>query len=320
MCVQFSKEYLPFVLGALTQLCQPTAWDVADAAAMADVLGNMQELLIMFGTVADCTPCAPTIVPPEGVTSAQQACNLSGYLAHMVIRKAMEEAISAIQNDLDVLNWGVLIIGLIPGAGIVVNALIGGLKSLYSAMVGGTLADYQDAVTDDALWGEVTCAIYNAIATDGQVTCDNFPTILTNVSAITYTHSEVVTQIHDFLSNIGCNGVMNLQQPGVMASYDCSGCGGGTSTGPQGLNPLFDAGRVSIEILSGDAIGQAAVTFDHPFTVAPIVVVGTDEQDWIASADVITTTGFLATLKSATSLDSPITADLFWHALLPGTP
>lgn len=318
VCVQFAQAYLPYVLGALTQLCQPTVWDVADATAMADTLGNMQDLLAIFGTAVGCEPCAPVITPPPGVTTAEQACNMAGYLAHAVIKLTIQKRLDAYDADQTVLGYGTAIIGVIPGVGLVIPALMRGLQAVFDAVTSATVSHFRDAVADPTLWSELTCAIYSAISTDGQVTTGNYPTVVTNVCALGYTHTDVITAICDYVTHLGANGMANLQQPGVLAAYDCSGCGAGTATGPADLPPLQASGRVDITISAGSAIGQEVVTFVRPFSAIPVITVSCNEQDFIASVDGGSTVGFTATIKSAVSLDSPITATVFWDAVQDG--
>ena len=178
---------------------------------------------------------------PAGGTTAQQSCNIGGYLAHAVIKRSISQAVDSINNDESVINYGVLIISLIPDAGLLINAAIKGLYALYTTIAGGTLSDYSDAVGDDALWSSITCAIYEAISGDGHVDATNFPTLVTNVGAVSYTHAEVITTIVDFLNQMGAAGLQGVQPSGALAVYDCSGCGGGSSTGPTdypALHPL----------------------------------------------------------------------------------
>lgn len=285
---------------------------------MAATLGNMQDLLAIFGTAVGCEPCAPAITPPSGVTTSQQACNLAGYLAHAVVKLSIQKAVDAINADQTVLGYGVAIIGLIPGVGLVIPALMKGLQELYTAITSGTLSDYQDALADDTLWSKVTCAIYDAIHTDGYVNASNYPTLVSNVCGISYTHADVITTICHYVTDLGASGLGNLQQPGVLAAYDCSGCGSGTATGPANLPPLQASGRVDITIAAGTAIGQELVSFVRPFSSIPVITVSCNEQDLIASVDGGSTVGFTATIKAAVSVDSPITATVFWDAVQEG--
>lgn len=315
LCFSVNAEWLPYMLGALQQLVQPTTWNVPDQAAMDDVLARATDLIAEIGTAVPCSS-APPAVGPGGT---QQACNIAYYIAQGLVHDAMQKAIDAINADQQVLQWGVAIIGSIPGAGLVINFLITALQQLYSDMVSGTLSHYQDAVTDATLFGRVACAIYGCISTDHQVTEGNFPCILTAVSAVTYVHTEVITAIHDYLSNLGAAGLQGLQGVGVLADADCSGCGGTGAIGPSSILPQRqDSGRVDVTIAAGDAIGAAVVAFGIPFNAIPVITVSCNEQDFIASVDGGSTSGFTATIKSAVSLDSPITATVFWIAVQEG--
>lgn len=54
ICVHFNQEWLPVVLGALLQLCQPPSWAVDDPDALNTVLGRATLLLDMFGQAELC--------------------------------------------------------------------------------------------------------------------------------------------------------------------------------------------------------------------------------------------------------------------------
>lgn len=171
----------------------------------------------------------------SGGTTAQHACNVAGYLTIDVIRESIAKAVSAIQFNQSVLQFGVGFIGLIPGAD-VVAAMMFGLNFLYNQIEAGTLADYTAALADASLFSRITCAIYSAIEADGQVTEANFPTLLTNIAGVNYTHSDVISTIHDYVASLGYPGLAQLQQAGALADYDCTNCSGptGGATGASG--------------------------------------------------------------------------------------
>ena len=171
-------------------------------------------------------------VPPPGPTP-QRACNIAGYLSNVVIRQSLQKALDSIGFNTTVLGFGSWILAIIPGMSDVDIAMFA-LNALYTAIVGGTQGDYTDALADDSLFSRITCAIYSAIEADGQVTEANYPTILANIAAVTYTHSDVITTIHQYVQDLGYPGLSALQNPGALASYDCTGCGGTGSTGPTG--------------------------------------------------------------------------------------
>ena len=177
--------------------------------------------------------------PVDGNTAAQQACNIAGYLSIDVIRESLQQALNGINQSKNTLWFGALITTLIPGVGWlygVVSGLADVLYLLY-ATIGSNSGDFTDALADDSLFARITCAIYDAIATDGHVDCDNFSTILTNISAVSYTHSDVISAIHDYVQGLGCSGLMALQNVGALADYDCTNCGTTGASGPTG--PAF---------------------------------------------------------------------------------
>jgi len=95
---------------------------------------------------------------------------------------------------------------------------------LYQALTSGTVGNYTDALADTALWSDMTCAIYNAIAADGHVTDANYGTVLANVRAVTYVHPDVVAAIGDYVQALGARGMEQAQLVGALNAADCSGC------------------------------------------------------------------------------------------------
>jgi len=278
-CLQLNQEWLAYLVGAAMQLMQPTTWDTVDPDVQADILGRATDLLALIGTAMPCDPAPPN---PQMAGTTQQACNIAGWLSNAIIKTSMQQAIQAIQNDQQTLTFGIDIIKLIPGAGLVINFMINGLNALYNAINGGSLMDYQAAVNDPTLWSRITCAIYVSIAGTGYVTAANFPAMVTAVGAVSYAHSEVISAIVAYLNNIGFSGVNALQQTGALAEYDCSGCDGGVSTGPGALTggtlTVDDATTTVVDTdeitfvggtVSKTADGHATVTIDNPTAFQP---------------------------------------------------
>jgi hypothetical protein len=316
VCLSINQEWLPYVVGACMQLLQPSTWDVADDAARRDVLDRATDVVAEIGSAMPCTPPPPS---PSGTSAADQACNIAGYLAHAVLRASAEQALNAYNADETLLGYGATILNLIPGGSLVVYGILLAVQVIWESVNGGNLADWTAAAEDDALWSHVTCAIYGAIAADGMVTDANFPAIVTAVGGVSYAHAEVVTGIVDFLNNLGAGGLESLQITGALASYDCSGCGGGVATGPAGPIYRSAAGSVAVTIAAGASSGATLVTFTQPFGIAPVIDVSSDNPNLIASVAARAAASFLATLKAATPVDADVTATVFWSATVPGS-
>ena len=184
------------------------------------------------GATGPTGPAGPTLGStadpgnPQSATTSQQACNIAGYLGRLVIKSSVSQAVTAITDGQTLLNYGTGIIALIPGAD-VVSLVAGAAAVIYNAANAGSLSDYSAAASDDSLWSSVTCAIYEAIASDGHVTSGNFSTILSNIAAISYTHTDVVSTVHDYVSALGSDGLRQAEQLGVLDVHDCTACSGG---------------------------------------------------------------------------------------------
>ena len=134
VCLSFNVQYLPIVLGALLQGLQPSTWLVDNDTDREIALRRWSDLL---GEVGSAVPCNPAPYQPPGVDTAQQACNIAGYLANVVIRQAMDKALSAAQQDLLILNFGLVIIRLIPGVGFVYPAFAAAVTGFLQNIISG---------------------------------------------------------------------------------------------------------------------------------------------------------------------------------------
>jgi hypothetical protein len=106
-------------------------------------------------------------------------------------------------------------------------AFVEAASIVYQAITAMHLTDFEDAISDPSLWSAVRCCIFNAIKATGYVTEANFPSILTCLGGISYTHADVVSAIHDYVQAIGWHGLAELSQPaGTGATNDCADCGG----------------------------------------------------------------------------------------------
>ncbi len=107
-------------------------------------------------------------------------------------------------------------------------AFIYGVYDLYAYFTAGNIADLRTAEADPVLWADVTCAIYNAIKADGQVTAGNCGAVIAALCALTYTPAVAVTAICAFVTQLGCDGLRSAQVAGVLTTFNCGPC----TTGP----------------------------------------------------------------------------------------
>jgi hypothetical protein len=298
-----NQYWLPFVLGCLDQLRQPTTWITADNDAKFAALSAANRLMQMFGERAACmsysirfdgetcqlqqsvdggttwtevegwssfAACLPpqtqvsfddgctlyesfdggtTLEPvpgwidnfgncvqkytpivglppnPGDQTHAQLACSIATYLAETVILDAMGKAVTAIQDDLTLLQFGLSVLNIIPEF-VLVGLAADAFSGIYVAVQEGTLSDFEAALTDSTLLSDVKCAILGCIQVDGYVKPDNFSCILSAIEAISYAHSDVIHAIATYLTALGAVGLAQLSQvAGLESGADCSACG-----------------------------------------------------------------------------------------------
>lgn len=161
---------------------------------------------------------------PQAATAARQACNIASYLASAFIKEAIQQAVTSINANETMLDFGTAALALIPGADIPFGLILGGLALTYTAINSGTLSDYSAALADSVLWSDLTCAIYNAIETVGYVDATNYAAMLTAIAGVSYVHAAVITTIHDFVSGIGLDGVKQIQKVGALNVANCYSC------------------------------------------------------------------------------------------------
>lgn len=167
----------------------------------------------------------PPLLPP-GSSPAIRACNIASYLANDVIHEAITQAINAYDNDLSLLALAGNIAAItfafdLPWTA----AFIYGVYDLYAFFTAANIADLRTAEADATLWADVTCAIYNAIHTDGAITDGNCAAVISNICSLSYTPAVAVSAICAYVTRLGCNGLKAAQTPGALNNADCSGCG-----------------------------------------------------------------------------------------------
>jgi len=180
-----------------------------------------------FGNcIQDLAPIIGLPPNPGDESPEQLSCDIADYLATEIILSAMNAAVNAINDNLTLLSFGANVLSIIPEF-ILVRLGYDAISIIYADISEGMLSDYEDAIADPTLWVKVRCAIYDAIVTDGYVTPGNFSTILSRLSAITYTHPDVISAIVDYVTALGSTGLAQLSQgAGLNVGADCSSCAG----------------------------------------------------------------------------------------------
>jgi len=388
VCLPAINQYwLPFMMGALDQLRNPSSWLVADDDAMSTTLYRVSKLREMIGVRAECmsfairfdaetcqlqqstdggstwvevdgwadfNSCLPpqTLIdfdsgctlnqsldggstyeavpgwldnfsscvqkytpiiglpPNPGDQSPDQlACSIATYLAEQVIVAAMGKAVTAISDDLTLLQFGLDVVNIIPEF-VLVTLAADAFSAIYVAVQEGTLSDFEDALTDATLLSEVKCAIYGCIVGNGYVKPGNFGCITGAISLIPYTHADVIDAIGAYLNALGATGLAQLSQvAGLEGGADCSSCGtwcftwdftsttadwGGISLHPEatwvpgggwysGYNGTFDVDSLAIQSSFASTFivsVQVQATVGGTDAGSAFRVVGNDSVNW----------------------------------------
>lgn len=201
----------------------------------------------------------PPVPPNPGHdTTSQHACNIAGYLATKIIQQTMQNAVTAFNAGNDLVDFAQGVLDLLAYAFPITYYATNAFFAFYRSFNSGNISDFTSASTDATLWGEVTCAIYAAIATDGYITAANYPTVVANICGLSYTHPEVITALCAFVTAIGLQNLQAMQQVGVMDTVDCSGCSGSLCI------PVFPS---TAYLVSNDNTGAQSYAFGEQFHV-----------------------------------------------------
>jgi hypothetical protein len=259
-----NRHWLPYILGCLDQLTNPSTWIVADDTALDAVLDKAARLKQLVGSAGDCvlcpqirlqdcvlqfscdggttwtdvsgwqanfTSCVQTHAPvtgqpanPGGKTPDDLGCAIATFLTEQIIQAAIQKAVDDIIASRSLLQYGLDVILLLPG--FYWSAIfVEAINVIYGAISGGTISNFEAALSDAALWVKVRCSIYLAIRADGHITVANFSQILVNLAAISYIHADVVSALHDYVQSLGFVGLAELSQPaGLTTGENCSSC------------------------------------------------------------------------------------------------
>lgn len=314
VCIQINEQYIAYIAGAMSQLSLRTTWTAISEDDLQNTLAWMAWATEVIGTAVQCSQ--PPLIP--GQPTANRACNIAGYLSNYVIKESVSQASNASSNSLSILTfvWGV--VRFIPGFAEALPLTWLAMNGLLAAIniIGTT--PFNTAINDPNLFGNITCAIYNAIAADGQVTTANFPQIITNINALTFADANVQSTIVAFIDNLGPGGLQAVQTGGVFTVYDCTGCGTGPALGPVGPSPWRLSGKQALQIAIGAAEAVIGIAFPMPFDTPPLLTTGSDNDDVVASFLNTTTTGTQLRITSAVPASATMSANLDWTASLPG--
>jgi hypothetical protein len=260
-----NRYWLPYILGCLDQLINPSSWITASDAATAAILDRavalkqlvaqagpcpMYQLQLTAGCVlqystdggstwadvagwdANFSNCVSSvtipIIPPNpgGDPILQHACNIAGYIAQEILQASITKAVTDYNASRTQLQFANDVLQDIAFAFPLTALAVDAFVLLYNEYTSLTIADFTSASTDPVLWSDVTCAIFSAIKATGYITAGNVGAVIANVCAITYTATDVITALCAFISNIGLQNLQGMQNIGAVDNVDCTGCSG----------------------------------------------------------------------------------------------
>lgn len=173
--------------------------------------------------VQSCLIGPPTF--PPGTSTAQGACNAAAYLAALVIKGAINQAVSGYTGGATTYNTIVAIVGLFDWVAPVIDLILAAGDILVNAVTALTISEYNTALADAAYWALVQCTIYLAIVADGAVDSSNFAAVATALAGMGSAYPDVDAAIAAYWNALGLNSVLQAQQQGAYYAGDCSACG-----------------------------------------------------------------------------------------------
>lgn len=257
-------EWLDIISGALDQFAIPDTWKVANDDEMFAILSQVHKLKYMLWTArcADVATqvrftgcilqtstdggvtwtdipgwsletfgeCVRNALPPPpphlGPTPIEQrACNIAGFLATSVLESCLGGAINLWTDTQTKVQFAHNLISPILEVSLPeLDLWVEAAYITFLAITDAVIADLRTSLGDPVLWSLVTCAIFNAIVTEGEVTDGNYAGAVANVCALTYGSGLAVAMICNFMTAAGSANFRMLQVQGAMDDVDCSGC------------------------------------------------------------------------------------------------
>lgn len=254
----FSAAWLPYVLGCLAQLTQPTTWDTTDPPTLQTALDRSQGLIELFGAAGACEvlamrisacelqfsvdggatwttvtawdtytqTCLPPPPPPNpiGTPTSQYACNIATFLATQLLQGSLVSVVHSFDTAATTTAAVAALIALVPGWGTELSAIIDAGTGLFLLVTSGTRSDFNTAAGSATLLKALQCAIFSSINAAGAVTTGNFAAVAAAIHAIGYTPADVQNAIDSYVNTLGAAGLMQAQLTGGVYVGDCSTC------------------------------------------------------------------------------------------------
>jgi hypothetical protein len=256
-------HWLPLILGCLDQLRNPSTWITSSDASLNTILDRANRLMQMVGERAPCfmyqlrftSSCVlqfstdggatwtdvdgwdanfancvagviiPPIPPNPGPSPIDQhACNIAGYIATEIIQLSITTAVNDFNAHVAQIQYAQDILLTVAYAFPLTALALDAFAVLYGEYTALTIGDFTTASTDPVLWGDITCAIYEAIRTTGYIDAANVGTVVSNICAISYTSSTVITAICNFVGSLQLQDWQAFQNVGAFDDVDCFGC------------------------------------------------------------------------------------------------
>ena len=310
VCVSFNKVWLPYIVGSLLQLVQPSSWATSSPTTLADTLTAATELIERFGTAGECTvvqfqftddcllqystdggdtwttvpgwasfapdcftgpegpegpegpagpaptfrmdgcnlqystdggdtwttvsgwgsftqDCLPPGVPANPLDSDTDtlACSIAAYFASEVINAGIQHVLDEINDSKTLVQTvqSLLALGFLIDVPIALGLELGTLA--FNVIQGLNLTDLQTGLSDSTYFGDVMCAIFTVIQSDGMITADNWAAVQAAIGAVTAPNAATGSAVSSYVDSMSYATAGYLQQQGPIYEGDCSGCG-----------------------------------------------------------------------------------------------
>lgn len=261
VCITFNQDWLPYVLGALTQLQLQSTWDVSTEEEFTDIYQRASSLITLIATQGyDLMPCGCTDLPPNAMIRIAPDGTLqistdggvtwvdgtaydprANSMIYPLLPTGISDTTRCAAAGNVTANLQRLVNELVAGEEIAAEILatvvvfileflsVGVLTPLavaVSGLIAAIGATALNAAFDSGTYDTIRCILYCNM--DNQGVVSSFTQLLSDVDS--QLNPVAAPFVHNLFAALGANGITNAGRIGGNPGDDCGGCGCGCTT------------------------------------------------------------------------------------------
>jgi hypothetical protein len=225
VCVSFSEEWAPFILGALQQLAQDATWRLGPSDDIQVLQGRVNQLMDMFGAQNQCGH-GPAPVPPH-VNPDEFDCGLAGYLVNEIVKQGMQSAIDMATGVGGPQAIIFHLLDFIPFGGDIVAGFGDAITDVAATVGFNDVFNWAQAQAEQALWNTVGCTVYSLVRGVHGFTAETWASLLSELRNMGGPSQPFFSAVADLLDIWGIGNANAIAELAGSTHYDCTGCGSG---------------------------------------------------------------------------------------------